>query len=215
MIRANPGQSKAAYLQAAPTGVTVGFKIEDSTGATVQARVTTGITETEPGVYRKTFTAPNANGDYLVIWDASGKTSVEELEVGATTDAILSRLGGGEVTIIGPVLIGGDVEIVRGDDYKAADARALEWTSASWPDLTSATVTFTAKYSDEIVAVSKAGSVVTPSGTGKRIRVELLRSETENFLTGNHDFDIRAVLSNGDDVTLVKANMSVLADVHP
>ena len=214
MIQANPGATKTAYTQGFPTGVTVGFKIEDEDGAIVLARTTSGITETEPGVYRKSFTAPNANGDYVVIWDADGKTSVEELEVGATTDAILSQLTGAQVVVVGPVVLGGDIEIVRGDDYKAADGRALEWTSGSWPDLTDADVLFTARTGDDVVAISKAGSVVTPSGAGKRVRVELFQAETVLLTTDKHRFDILATLSNGNTVTLVRAHMTVLDEVH-
>ena len=131
-----------------------------------------------------------------------------------TAGAALGRIGSGQVTTTSPVAVSGDVTIVRGDDYNAADGRALDWTdvSAAWPDLTGATIAVTVQ-TTATTTWTKAGSVVTPTGSGKKVRVEPTAADTATFAGGaSYPFDVQATLSSGRKVTLLRGTWYVLAD---
>jgi hypothetical protein len=92
-IYAIPGQTNVeSVVQGFPTGLTgtVGFRIRDNAGSDFLARRTTGITEdvAGSGVYRTTFTAPAAGGQYEVWWDkgslSPSNIATEDLVVSAT-----------------------------------------------------------------------------------------------------------------------------------
>lgn len=120
-----------------------------------------------------------------------------------TAGAALGRIGSGQITTVSPVAQDGDVTTIRGDDYDNAHGRALDWTDseAAWPDLTGATI--------EVIIggiVELAGSVVTPSGSGKKVRLELTDVQTAAIRSGVHAFQVIATLADGDIVTLVEGN---------
>lgn len=121
---------------------------------------------------------------------------------GTAGDA-LGRIGSGQITTVSPVAQDGDVETIQGDDYDNAHGRALDWTddSAAWPELTDATI--------EVIIggiVELAGSVVTATGDGKKVRVELTDVQTAAIRPGVHAFQVVATLSDADIVTLVEGN---------
>ena len=131
-----------------------------------------------------------------------------------TAGAALGRIGSGQVTTTSPVAVSGDVTIVRGDDYNSADGRALDWTdvSAAWPDLTGASVLVTVQTTGS-AQWTKAGSVVTPTGASKKVRVEPTAADTATFAGGaSYPFDVQATLSSGRKVTLLRGTWYVLAD---
>ncbi len=74
-MRVKPGTTHTIWEEWGETGVTLGVKLEDSTGADAVARVT-GFTEdpTGSGVYRVSFTFPDDAGDYQLIFNDDGTT---------------------------------------------------------------------------------------------------------------------------------------------
>ncbi len=72
--------------------------------------------------------------------------SVEGLDdLADTVDAIKAKtdlIGSAIIAVVGPAFDGEELSIVAGDDYLAADGRALSWTVSTWggPDLTGAAV---------------------------------------------------------------------------
>jgi len=125
-----------------------------------------------------------------------------------TAGHALGRIGSARVTATSPVATGGDVTVTYGDDYYAADGRALDWTGTStniWPDLTSATITV---YVDD-GNLTITGSVVTPTGTQK-VRCQPTAIETATLTPGVYDFDVKAALaSSAHVVTLVRGKWTV------
>ena len=117
----------------------------------------------------------------------------------------LGRLSSASITITAPVGTANTITLVRGDDYRAADGRSLDFTSASWPDLIGAAVSMKVKSSD---VDTIAGSVVDAS----TIRIEVTAAQTEAIGTGRWDYDISAVLSNTHVVTLVSGIVVVTPD---
>lgn len=128
--------------------------------------------------------------------------------ISAKTDLI----GVGNITTVSIVGQHGDIEIVRGDDYSNSDSRAIDWTDAddTWPTLTSATVTaYFGKAVGGTVVFSKSGSVVTATGTGKKVRLELTAAETAALSLRSYSLAVVATLSSGRIVTLVQATATV------
>ncbi|CAN5410981.1 hypothetical protein BH11PLA2_BH11PLA2_34700 [soil metagenome] len=115
--------------------------------------------------------------------------------------------GGVAIEFVSPVLLSGQVEIVAGDDYLTADARALEWTSGgAWPDLTAATIELDVHpLAVGSPVITQAGSVVVPSGVSQKIRVELASTETA-VEPGAYSYQVRATLADGSQVTLVRGD---------
>lgn len=131
-----------------------------------------------------------------------------------TAGAALGRIGTGLVATTAPVTESDNIEIVRGDDFKAADNRALEFTTseeATWPDLTGATIAFTAKQNQDTIA--KAGSVIVATGATKKVRIELDPADTANDPIGEYRFDVQATLASGNIVTLVTGKLTLQEDV--
>lgn len=127
-----------------------------------------------------------------------------------TAGHALGRITAAAITVTSPVASSGTVSIIRGDDYLAADGRALDWTDSggTWPDLTDATITLTVKGA----LLAKTGSVVTPTGDGKKVRVALTNSDTASLPIGTWDYDVQATLSSGAVVTLVRSTFTVVED---
>jgi hypothetical protein len=132
--------------------------------------------------------------------------------VAGTAGFNLGRIGSGTVLVTGPVMVNGDVQIVRGDSYTGA--AVLTWSSTEWRDLTTAeAVTFTAKR-DGAVTVTTAGVVVTPGAGTQLISVALTAAQTAALAVGVHLFDVQASWAGSLVETLVgpKAKLTVLED---
>jgi len=133
------------------------------------------------------------------VWDAltSGLTAVGS--IGKLLVEKLALIGSGGVTVVAPVAENGNVVTYRGDSYRNADGRALDWESDDWPDLTGATVT---------VIVGKvaqfAGSVVSPAGPGI-VRLELTTAQSATIPVGRHKFQVVATIGS-QAFTLVAAS---------
>ena len=74
-MRVKPGTTHTVWEEWGVTGVTLGVKLEDSTGGDAVARAT-GFTEDPAGsgIYRKSVTFPDTAGDYWMIFNDDGTT---------------------------------------------------------------------------------------------------------------------------------------------
>lgn len=131
-----------------------------------------------------------------------------------------------------PVAANGQVTIVAGDDYKAADARAMVFPNpaGSWPDLTNAAIWFVGQSGNfppqkpsaltlpiafpTALIPPTAGTVVHPTGTTQSVQVELSAAGTNvrpsPSPTDLYAYAVFAVLANGDVVTLQTGPLQVL-----
>jgi len=112
-------------------------------------------------------------------------------------------IGSGALIAVAPVLPAGDVNIVQGDDYYAADGRSLDWSGTNWPDLTGATVTWLCD------SQAVACTVLTPGATTQTVRLELTAAQAAALGAQNYVFDIEAVLDSGHTITLVRSTAFV------
>lgn len=127
-----------------------------------------------------------------------------------TAGGALQHLGTASVAVTSPVVQGGDVSVIQGDSYLALDNRAIEWTDAggTWPDLAGATALLILHASSGSQALGLA--VVTPSGAGKRLRLELTAGASGGMASRTTPYSIRAALADGSTVTLSRGNWTVL-----
>ena len=126
-----------------------------------------------------------------------------------TAGYVLGAINPANVTITSPVATDGTaINLVRGDDYANADGRALTFTGATWPTLTSGTVA---------LKVATGATITTYSGTvtgAQACRVELTDTQTAALAPGIYNYDLEATLAGGSVVTLVQGSLRVAADVR-
>lgn len=225
---ANYTRQLVANLGSSKTGLagSLGYRVLTSDGTTVVSRTTSGVTELAGGggiyVAVATFSTDWAAG--RILWDYPSGTylAAEEFVSPAAVAsagaadiwgyASRTLTGGATVNVVAPVLATGEVVIVRGDDYKAANGRALSWTSTSWPDLTGASVYLDVKPVTPGAARSLrlTGSVVTPTGTAE-VQVDVARTDTASLTPKRYAYNLVAALAtSGNVVTLATDTLKLI-----
>jgi hypothetical protein len=106
-------------------------------------------------------------------------------------------------------------EIVAGDDFKAAEGRALVWSSPQWPNLAGAALKMVVGLNPPsaytLTPVTWTGSV--PAGLPVFIAtMEPTHTQTSALAAGCYDYTLSATLPNGDVVTLATGPITVLAE---
>lgn len=114
-----------------------------------------------------------------------------------TAGAALGKIGTGTIETTSPVTTGGNVTIIRGDSYKAEDARALEWLIDDLPE------PFETPY---VVIQGSAYSAAVVDG---KIRLELTSEQTSAFRCITDDFGIYGYQGTGDRVTVLRGKFTV------
>lgn len=119
----------------------------------------------------------------------------------------IGRIGSGVIEVVNPLAQDGlALTIIRGDDYLAADGRAIDWidNQSQWPDLTSGSVVFTALKNTRNSTLTSVGSIVNATGTNKKVRVEFTKAQTSVLKIGDDwHYDVQVTLPNSDVITLV------------
>jgi hypothetical protein len=115
-----------------------------------------------------------------------------------------------KLVIVSPIIEGGNLLLVRGDDYLSVDGRAITWTenSGTWPDLSTATVYLVIGSSKFF---RKEITATTPTGNPKVLRAELTRADTNKLTQSAYNFIVEAVMSTGSHVTLIKGSVRMTA----
>lgn len=151
------------------------------------------------GTTGKALTSASAAGDPLL-------NTVPGSYASGTAGYALGRIGSGPITVTAFVGQTGNAQIVAGDDYSATDARALDWTEGAgslWPtDLTGATVAVKV-YAAGTLLATWAGSVVTATGSSKKVRCAPSATQTGALAPGSYQIDVEATLASGRKATLV------------
>lgn len=101
--------------------------------------------------------------------------------------------------------------IVRGDDYSDADNRSFKFTGGlGWPDLTGATVAWTASSSSVESTLDVPATVQIPTGPNKVIAAVLNAATTASLQAANYRYKLTATLVSGRTVTLISGKLSVV-----
>lgn len=140
-------------------------------------------------------------------------SQLHSLQAIRNTPPLGTNLAVGNVSMISPVVSGGDLTVVQGDDYSAADGRALIWSADRWPNL-SAAVAIECLYQRGDSTGIWSGEVVA-SGTGMQtVRCNVAGSQTavlEPTASGSeYVFMVTATLAGGRKATLVRGRMRVV-----
>ncbi len=108
--------------------------------------------------------------------------------------------GGGRVAVVSPVAPdGGEIHLVRGDDYFASEGNAVEFDVKN-TDLTGATLTLTLKsHNAEVVF---AAQVFALEADVWRVRCELTSEQTRALTTNQFAFRLEAIFGNKHRRTL-------------
>lgn len=115
----------------------------------------------------------------------------------AAIQAKTDLLGSAAVTVVAPVLASGNISLVQGDDYKAADNRALLFNSTAWPTLTGAGIALKIrKTSGGVSTTSFSGTALSASS----VQVELSGSQTAAISAGEHNYDLVATLATSANI---------------
>lgn len=179
-------------------------------GSATTATVT--ITEESGGWYGTAFT-PTVIGRWrlVVVYDDETveRTFTETYDVTAgeadLAASIATLLRQNTVSVASPIASTGTVTIQQGDDYLAADGRALEWTGTNWPDLTGAAVEWqlTVRGIETVYPATVVGD--------DTVRVELTDVQTQAMTPPvPRDYEVVATLLGGSIVTLADGVAYVL-----
>jgi len=129
----------------------------------------------------------------------------------STIGAYLSRISTGRITVASNIDLDGNITLVPGHDYHAADNCALEWTNTGedWPNLTGTTITFTVHGK-----LTVAGVCTNPGVNPQVVRVELTKTQTATLTRGRSRFKVTAtVAAPSGHVVLLVYGMVTVADV--
>jgi hypothetical protein len=126
----------------------------------------------------------------------------------------LGQIGAAEVTVTSPIAADGALTLVAGDDYSAADGRAIQIanTAGTWPNLTGASVNLTAIRNGTTI-LSFSGSIVTPTGsqlvTFAPAR-ESLPTPSDAAESWEYLYGVQATLASGRRVTLQTGRLTLI-----
>jgi len=135
-----------------------------------------------------------------LVWAAATRTLTGLGTLASDVWAWAVTVVSGTINIVSPIATSGDLDIISGDDYKAADGRAITWSSSDWPDLTGATITFNTGGLSYAMTATVVGS-----GVSQTVQLELTTTQSQE-LYGEFDFKVKAVLAmSAHIVTLVSA----------
>lgn len=107
-------------------------------------------------------------------------------------------------------------QVVAGDDYKAADGRAITWSSGAWPNLASATLTMVVGH-DEYnlygnLPLTWTGSVPASPANPTEISLDVPGTQTVNLPPDQYDYTLSATLVDGDKIPIAIGMLTVQAD---
>ena len=164
--------------------------------------------EVENGEYAIVISAAENVGRFMAVEGSSLTANVEIIKASWQNLRMT-----GVVTAISALSVDGtELTLVRGDDYKTADSRQIDFSNATWPVLTAGTVALTIRLkSSKVAELTVAGTIVDAS----TCRFELTSTLTKELTPSNkgHYFDVEATLASENIVTLVLGDCTVLEDV--
>jgi hypothetical protein len=158
----------------------------------VWAAVSRTLTSMDAGVI-----ATIASSVATAVFNVAYATLTAAGSIGQFFVTKLGLLGGATVPVSRPINASGELEIVIGDSYAAADGRQFTWiepTSGSWPVLTGAAIVV------NFGGTNYTGSVVAGATYPKSVQVELTAVQTALIAEGVYHYSVKATLSGSSHV---------------
>lgn len=198
-------------LTASQTGLVLKAQLVNSAGANVGSEITGAVVEIGGGNYLAHLTAiPDGHRGGVKFYTGSLPSGLKAFaainpEEAENTDVKTSSVegggGGGDalqrtqaIRVSDQQDNSEDLYLVIGDSYTTDNGRAVHFLDAKglWPDLDEGTVEFL------IQGTSIDAEVVTATGTGKEVKVELTSTDTAGLLVGKSRYQLRHVLAQVD-----------------
>jgi len=107
----------------------------------------------------------------------------------------LGMIGASGITLLSPVLDGGNVNIIQGDVYEAVDGRRLEWSNTGWTIGVASTI---------IVVVRDVKAFVGVRISGTEAGLEMTSVETLALTVGTFDYYVQEIQADNERITLVE-----------
>ena len=172
---------------------------EDNSSYTVSGTFGYNIDAIKDKTDQLTFTTPNKVDSTATVEGGDATAANQTTIIGMLTGATV-------VVSQSSIKVGAAVDVRQGMDYNQLDGTEISFTGDStdqWPNLTSATVTFTAVQGD--TTISKTCTVTSPTGT-QSFRLEFTAAElsSTNAPLGNYRYYIIATLSSGRKTALIE-----------
>ena len=120
-----------------------------------------------------------------------------DTELSATHGAGSWEFTPGTVFAVGPVIVGGDVRVIRGDSYLNVDGRRLQWSSSSWSVALTSTI---------VVIIQDIENFTGTRLSATSIGLELTTAQTTALTEGNFLFSVQEVKNTGQRITRVQGN---------
>jgi hypothetical protein len=228
------------------TGLTITCAVRRVSDDTEVVAATAATELGTTGIYKYVYNAPATEDLYVghfnqaaatadqtdvaSLW-AVGKGGIENLDASISTvdtvvDSILedtATLGGSTVTVSAPVASNGVLSLVRGDDYLNAEGRVLQFSSATWPDLTAASAivlsirkraSATGLGSTLRATVAHRAAGLVAGGGTQTVEFEPSASDLATIDVGTAAcvYDVQATLASGSIVTLQTGAVNVTED---
>lgn len=177
-------------------------------------------------VLEEPLTAAPTAGDEFVVIAGSHVHSIADIQAGlalqTTSLAIKAKtdlITAGQVQIVSPVGAGGNITtpIFAGDDYKASNGRAFEWTIDARTGFSAGTATCRFGGSSEDTGDSwNVSGTVSDIGGGKwKLSFDLTKTVTATLSPGFYRWSVELVNPGGDEVTEVyNSNANRQAEVR-
>jgi len=165
----------------------------------------------------------DATGGIFVVGDMFGNNLViSTVALEATSQAIKAKtdlITAGQVQIVSPVGSGGNITtpIFAGDDFKASNGRAFEWTIDARTGFSAGTATCRfGGYSEETGDSWNVAGTVTDIGGGEwRLSFDLTKTVTADLSPGFYRWSVELANPGGDEVTEVyNSNANRQAEVR-
>lgn len=106
-------------------------------------------------------------------------------------------------------------QVVAGDDYKAADGRALSWASGSFPNLAGATLTMVVGHEQwnlyGNLPVTWTGTVPSSPANPTLVTLSVTSAQTLALPQDEYDYVLTATLADGDQWTIAIGKLTVQA----
>lgn len=128
--------------------------------------------------------------------------STQLAAIRAKTDAI----GTGSAFIAAPVLPSGNVNMVVGDVYKAADGRSFDWTYPTWNIAIGSVV---------VVIIQNIVVFTATRISATAVRLELTSIQSSTVKPGRHTFYIREIQADAEPISILTGTWVASAEPAP
>lgn len=204
--------SRSTYAGGAVASVTAPVTVgtnQDKTGYGLSAAAVQAVWDALTSALTTTGSIGKRLADFV---DVAVSSRASAADYTATRAAKLDTIGGANVIVTAPVATSGNITIVRGDDYMAADGRALAWTDSagSWPNLTGATIKLSISAYGGVVDIT--ATCLNPGTAHQQVTADMTAAQSRRLSGSPLRFDVQATLQTSSRVITLVQGLALVSD---